>query len=66
MKEQIIKTDFDGKRAKITKRDHPHYDEIATCVGKKRTSIGMGFIFKSIETDVEFYVFNIKEVKFID
>lgn len=65
-KEILNKTSYDGKRAKITKRDHPHYDEIAICLGSKKTSIGTGFVFKDTQSDIEYFVFNIKEVKFID
>lgn len=63
---EIKPTKFDGKRAKIIAKDHPHYNVIAECKGMSRTPLGLGMVFKDVETDIEFFVFDGKEVKWVD
>lgn len=60
-------TPYDGRRAKITEKSHPHFNAIAECLGAELTSLGKwGMVFKCIETEIEFFIFNGKEVKWID
>jgi len=66
MSSVLIKSVYEGRRAKIINKNHFHFDAIAKCLGIQRTSIGLGYVFKCIETDIEFFVFDLKDVKFID
>jgi hypothetical protein len=59
-------TKYDGKRAKVTGKDHPWRDTIAECLGAKVMGGKWFMIFRDIETDIEFGVDNGNDVKWID
>jgi len=64
-KMQHIETEFDNKKAMIL-NDHPHSGEKATCLGADKTTLGWAMKFKSDETAIEFYVWNGKDVRWLN
>lgn len=46
--------------------DHPHSGEKATCLGADKTTLGWAMKFKSDETAIEFYVWNGKDVRWLN
>ena len=58
-------TKFDGKKALIIDKNHPHYEVTAICMGADLTNIGWGMKFKNVNSDEEFYVFDGKGVRWI-
>lgn len=68
MNEERIATKFDGWIGEITAQDHPHYGAIVRCLGADRIpqiGFGFGMAFVDIETEIEFYVFDGKDVKWL-
>lgn len=63
---EIVATLYDGKRALITDKDHPHYNEIAECKGSQMTGIGWGMLFERIDSEERFFVFKGDKIKWID
>lgn len=64
--ENHIKTKFDGKKAIVIAKKHPHYNSVAICKGSNRTCVGIGMKFEDVNTYEEFYVFDDKEVMWIN
>lgn len=64
---ELIKTEFDGKQARIIDSKHPHYNAIATCMGAEFVSgLGKyGMRFKRLDTNEEFFVFDGKQTRWI-
>ena len=68
MSESRITTKFDGWIGKIIAQDHPHYGAIVRCLGADKVAgigFGFGMAFVDIETEIEFYVFDGKDVKWL-
>lgn len=61
---QHKETEFNNKKAMIL-NGHPHKGEIATCLGSDKTALGWAMKFKSDETEIEFYVWNGKDVHWL-
>ena len=64
-KMQHKETEFDNKKAMIL-NDHPHKGEKATCIGSDKTTLGWAMKFKSDETGIEFYVWDGKDVRWLN
>lgn len=64
--EKHIETKFDGKKAIVIAKDHPHYNAVAICKGADRTCAGLGMKFEDVNTYEEFYVFNGKEIQWVN
>ena len=64
---ELIKTEFDGKKAIVVDKKHPHYGAIATCMGAEFVGAleKHGMRFKRIDTNEEFFVFDGKQTKWI-
>jgi len=58
-------TEFDNKKALIL-NDHPHSGETAICLGADKTTIGWAMKFRNEDTNIEFYVWNGKDVRWIN
>jgi len=65
MKMEHKKTKFDGKKAMII-GDHPHEGATSICLGADKTNCGWGILFKNTNSEEEFYVFDGKNIKWID
>lgn len=57
METKLIESKFTGKTGKIISQTHPHYGEIAICLGAKRTEVGYGFVMRNEELREEFFIF---------
>lgn len=58
-------TEFDGQRAKIAS-SHAHGGKIAICQGADKTAAGWAMKFKEEGSGLEFYVFNGKDVNWLE
>jgi len=58
-------TEFDGQRAKIAS-SHVHGGKIAICQGADKTAAGWAMKFKEEDSGLEFYVFNGRDVKWLE
>lgn len=58
-------TPYDGKRAEVIAKAHPHYGDIAYCRGAEMTGSGWGMVFENTETSQSFFVFKGTDIKWI-
>lgn len=63
---QYESTKYDGKRGKVIAKNHPHHNSIAVCKGAAKTGLGWGIIFKREDTKEEFFIFDGKDIQWID
>ncbi len=57
MESKKKQTPYDGKKAMVI-GDHPHAGATVICLGAEATPSGWGMVFKNVNTDEEFFVFN--------
>ena len=56
------KTKFDGKKALIVGKKHPHNGATCECMGLEETNVGLGLVFKRNDTNEEFFVFKPEDI----
>lgn len=64
-KENLI-SQFDGNKAIIIDKEHPHFDCMAICKGVEHTSVGYAMRFSRDGTKEEFFIYHGRQIRWID